>query len=402
MLFCSDAEICGPSLSMTILRTSPPVASRNATTDGFIIVLSTATVSSLSPARASSARPGRCPLFVSTPRIVSTGANSPGHAAVRWNRPAAPGRRRRLDLDVIRIGDIMTRRSAVTTTFPDWLEPMAATLTQERFTGPEWIFERKFDGIRLLAFKQGSDVRLFSRNRLPQNIPPVARGDRESPGGGCDPRRRSDLGIGETSSTTCSTSCGSMAATSRSLRSSERRGLLGNLPLRPPLHRVPLLDDPQPWERASRRGLGRRHREAPRFAVRAPPLATLAEDEVRGRRRSSSSAASPIRRAAASVSARCSSATSRTTTSSSLERSAPASTRSCLLDLRARLDALEIPASPFTKSDRPAAAARALGAPRDRRAGRASSSGPCTTSFGTRGCSASASTSRARGRESSS
>ena len=34
----------------------------------------------------------------------------------------------------------------MTTSFPDWLEPMAATLTQERFTGPEWIFERKFDG----------------------------------------------------------------------------------------------------------------------------------------------------------------------------------------------------------------------------------------------------------------
>ena len=58
--------------------------------------------------------------------------------------------------------------------FPDWLEPMAATLTQERFTGPDWIFERKFDGIRLLAFKQGNDVRLFSRNRLPQNIPRLA------------------------------------------------------------------------------------------------------------------------------------------------------------------------------------------------------------------------------------
>ena len=55
------------------------------------------------------------------------------------------------------------------TGFPDWLEPMAATLTQERFTGPEWIFERKFDGIRLLAFKNGSDVRLLSRNRLPLN-----------------------------------------------------------------------------------------------------------------------------------------------------------------------------------------------------------------------------------------
>lgn len=42
--------------------------------------------------------------------------------------------------------------------FPAWVEPMAATLTQERFTGPEWTFERKHDGIRLVAFKQGSDV----------------------------------------------------------------------------------------------------------------------------------------------------------------------------------------------------------------------------------------------------
>ena len=44
---------------------------------------------------------------------------------------------------------------------PDWLEPMAATLTQERFSGPDWLFERKFDGIRLLAYKRGADVRLY-------------------------------------------------------------------------------------------------------------------------------------------------------------------------------------------------------------------------------------------------
>src|SRR3954467_4938259 len=46
---------------------------------------------------------------------------------------------------------------------------MAATLTRERFAGPEWVFERKLDGIRLLAFKRGQDVELLSRNRLPQN-----------------------------------------------------------------------------------------------------------------------------------------------------------------------------------------------------------------------------------------
>lgn len=50
--------------------------------------------------------------------------------------------------------------------FPDWIVPMAATLTKERFTGPEWIFERKLDGIRLIAYRRGAGVRLFSRNRL--------------------------------------------------------------------------------------------------------------------------------------------------------------------------------------------------------------------------------------------
>src|SRR5687768_11485635 len=38
---------------------------------------------------------------------------------------------------------------------PDWLDPMAATLTQERFGGRDWSFERKFDGIRLLADNRG-------------------------------------------------------------------------------------------------------------------------------------------------------------------------------------------------------------------------------------------------------
>jgi bifunctional non-homologous end joining protein LigD len=54
---------------------------------------------------------------------------------------------------------------------PGWLVPMAATLTQERFTGPDWIFERKLDGIRMLAYKQGSDVRLFSRDQAAPDKP---------------------------------------------------------------------------------------------------------------------------------------------------------------------------------------------------------------------------------------
>ncbi len=77
---------------------------------------------------------------------------------------------------------------------PDWLEPMAATLTQERFAGNDWLFERKFDGIRLLAYKHGGDVKLYSRNRLLQNLPSVAKAIAAIAGRRVDSRRRGDVG----------------------------------------------------------------------------------------------------------------------------------------------------------------------------------------------------------------
>lgn len=52
---------------------------------------------------------------------------------------------------------------------PDWVSPTLATLTDERFSDPRWIFERKFDGMRCLAFRDGDRVRLLSRNRQPLN-----------------------------------------------------------------------------------------------------------------------------------------------------------------------------------------------------------------------------------------
>jgi bifunctional non-homologous end joining protein LigD len=161
--------------------------------------------------------------------------------------------------------------------FPEWLEPMAATLTQERFTGPEWIFERKFDGIRLLAFKQGREVRLLSRNRLPQDYPSITEAivdlavedvilDGEVTGvwgrpgkvayhvfdilwlDGCDVR-------------------------SRPLEA--RHALLGDLPLRAPVQRVLSVNGPTPWELAAnegwegvvakRRGTPYEHRRSPHW-----------------------------------------------------------------------------------------------------------------------------------------
>jgi bifunctional non-homologous end joining protein LigD len=42
-------------------------------------------------------------------------------------------------------------------------EPMKAVLTDKPFSDPNWIYERKLDGIRILAYREGGDVRLESR-----------------------------------------------------------------------------------------------------------------------------------------------------------------------------------------------------------------------------------------------
>jgi bifunctional non-homologous end joining protein LigD len=141
---------------------------------------------------------------------------------------------------------------------PEWIEPMAATLTQDRFTDPQWLFERKLDGIRLLAFKKGRRVRLYSRNRLLQNdaYPAVARAVAELPvqelildGEATGVWREhgnaayhvfdivwldgSDVG------------CWPLDA---------RRELLATLPLHAPLTRVATLDHDEPWQHACAQG----------------------------------------------------------------------------------------------------------------------------------------------------
>jgi DNA ligase D-like protein (predicted ligase) len=156
---------------------------------------------------------------------------------------------------------------------------MAATLTQERFTGADWIFERKFDGIRLLAFKRGAEVRLYSRNRLPRDIPAVAAAMAALPVESVildgevtwapSTREEGDARSGEAPSTREQGDARSGQALIAyhvfdimwldgrdvmSLALEERRAVLDALPLRAPLQRVAALDDSRPWERAAREG----------------------------------------------------------------------------------------------------------------------------------------------------
>jgi DNA ligase D-like protein (predicted ligase) len=137
--------------------------------------------------------------------------------------------------------------------FPEWLVPMAATLTQERFSGPEWIFERKFDGIRLLAYKNRDDVQLFSRNHLPQHLPAIQQAIERFPNhelildgeitwrGGKVAYHVFDIMWLDGRNVT-------------KLPLEERRDLLAQLPFVEPLHRVTVIEDSAPWERAQREG----------------------------------------------------------------------------------------------------------------------------------------------------
>ena len=150
---------------------------------------------------------------------------------------------------------------------------MAARLTEQRFGGPEWSFERKLDGIRLLAFKNGSEVRLLSRARLPLGYPSVRAAIAElavhdvvlDGEAAWDPESRVAYHVFDV-----------LWLEGRLLTAlpiEERRALLASLPLRAPLGRVRELADPRPWERAKaegwegviakRRGSPYEHRRSP-------------------------------------------------------------------------------------------------------------------------------------------
>jgi bifunctional non-homologous end joining protein LigD len=57
------------------------------------------------------------------------------------------------------MGDTKTREH-----IPFRVRPMLATLVPEAFHRAGWVYEEKYDGERILAYKEGADVRLLSRN----------------------------------------------------------------------------------------------------------------------------------------------------------------------------------------------------------------------------------------------
>jgi bifunctional non-homologous end joining protein LigD len=230
--------------------------------------------------------------------------------------------------------------------FPDWIEPMAATLTQERFAGPDWIFERKLDGIRLLAFKRGDEVRLYSRNRLEQRLPSVAEAIANLPA------RELILDGEVTWAGTRYHVFDILWIDGRDLTSlplEERQAELRALPLHAPLERVKPLEDEKPWERAcaegwegviaKRRGSRYEQRRSPHWlkmkCEASQELVVGGFTDPLGKRVGLGALLVGYYEGDDFVFA---------------GKVGTGFDTKLLLDLRARLDALEIPASPFTRA----------------------------------------------------
>jgi bifunctional non-homologous end joining protein LigD len=237
--------------------------------------------------------------------------------------------------------------------FPTWLEPMAATLTRERFTGPEWIFERKLDGIRVLAFKEGDRVRLLSRNQLVQNAhyPAFVEAIERLPVHDVvlDGEATGVWGKQRVSGYHVFDLLWLDGRDVTALPLTGRRELLSQLPLLPPLALVPRLDDAVPWERACKEGwegvVAKRldsayeHRRSPHWlkmkCEASQELVVGGFTDPEGRRQGLGALLVGYFDADDFVFA---------------GKVGTGFDTKLLLELRAQLDALEIPAAPFTRA----------------------------------------------------
>ena len=142
---------------------------------------------------------------------------------------------------------------------PDAPAPMLCTLVDTAFDSPDWTFEPKFDGLRVLARFDGDELTLLSRNNKPQELalPRDRRGASQAlrlPG---DHRRRGGLPRrGREDRASASSSSGSTSTTPRRSAGGWHAHPAYPLPVRHPLSR-PLRRDPAaagPTPGTARRG----------------------------------------------------------------------------------------------------------------------------------------------------
>src|SRR5205809_2864034 len=82
-------------------------------------------------------------------------------------------------------GPVSTKHSARRIkAFPDVIKPMLCTLVKEPFTKEDWLYEVKWDGYRIIAYKQKNKIMLRSRSGLDytSRYPVVADGIKKMKG----------------------------------------------------------------------------------------------------------------------------------------------------------------------------------------------------------------------------
>lgn len=56
-------------------------------------------------------------------------------------------------------------KGAVNRAMPSAIQPMLASITEDPFNSPDWLFEVKWDGYRVISFIENTQVRMLSRNQ---------------------------------------------------------------------------------------------------------------------------------------------------------------------------------------------------------------------------------------------
>ena len=137
---------------------------------------------------------------------------------------------------------------------PPWFEPMAATLTQDRFSGRRLAVRAQVRRHSAARLQEAAPTSSCSRATACRNT--CRRWPRPSPvflSRDVDSRRRGDLGrpkrVSRVRHPVAERTSRDLAADRRAACAARR-----SCPSQPPMQRVELLDDENPWERASREG----------------------------------------------------------------------------------------------------------------------------------------------------
>jgi bifunctional non-homologous end joining protein LigD len=80
----------------------------------------------------------------------------------KGTKKAQPLKSKKRTIDAVMKTCTRARKAAM----PGVIHPMLATLVDEPFSHPDWVFETKWDGFRAICFWQNGKSRLMSRNQL--------------------------------------------------------------------------------------------------------------------------------------------------------------------------------------------------------------------------------------------